>query len=143
VGRLSGGEQQRLRIAQALVGEPELLLCDEPLLSLDLHHQRAICDLIGSWQERTGGTVVFVTHDVNPVLNLTDRVLAVVDGRWAAGEPAEILTSATMSELYGAPVEVLRLRGRVVVLAESGDPTGGHHELPIEPLQALPSQVSG
>jgi zinc/manganese transport system ATP-binding protein len=142
VGRLSGGEQQRLRIAQALVGEPQLLLCDEPLLSLDLHHQREISELLGSWQQRTGGTVVFVTHDVNPVLSLTHRVLAVVGGRWAAGPPAEILTSATMSHLYGAPVDVIRLRGRVVVLADTGDPTGGHHELPIEPPQPLPPELA-
>jgi zinc/manganese transport system ATP-binding protein len=135
IGRLSGGEQQRLRIAQALVGEPELLLCDEPLLSLDLHHQREIVELISAWQKRAGGTVVFVTHDVNPVLSLTDRVLAVVGGRWAAGKPDAILTSATMSDLYGAPVDVLRVRGRVVVLADIGDPIGGHHELHLEPPQ--------
>jgi zinc/manganese transport system ATP-binding protein len=135
IGRLSGGEQQRLRIAQALVGEPRLLLCDEPLLSLDLHHQREISELIGSWQRSSGGTVVFVTHDVNPVLSLTNRVLAVVAGRWAAGTPTEILTSETMSDLYASPVDVLRVRGRVVVLADTGDPTGGHHELPLEPAQ--------
>src|SRR5207302_3210297 len=71
LGRLSGGEQQRLRIGQAIAGDPQLLLCDEPLLSLDLHHQREICDLLGEWRTRTRGTVVFVTHDVNPVLGLT------------------------------------------------------------------------
>jgi zinc/manganese transport system ATP-binding protein len=134
VGRLSGGEQQRLRIAQALVGEPQLLLCDEPLLSLDLHHQRGICELLGAWRQRSGGTVVFVTHDVNPVLSLTSRILAVVGGRWAAGRPEEILNSATMTDLYGAPVDVLHVRGRVVVLADTGDPFGGHHELPVEPV---------
>jgi zinc/manganese transport system ATP-binding protein len=137
IGRLSGGEQQRLRIAQALVGEPRLLLCDEPLLSLDLHHQREITELIDSWQRRSGGTVVFVTHDVNPVLSLTNRVLAVVGGRWAAGLPSEILTSETMSNLYASPVDVLRVRGRVVVLADTGDPIGGHHELPLEPAQPI------
>jgi zinc/manganese transport system ATP-binding protein len=140
VGRLSGGEQQRLRIAQALVGDPQLLLCDEPLLSLDLHHQREICELIGAWRQRSGGTVVFVTHDVNPVLALTSRVLAVVGGRWAAGRPAEILTSATKSDLYGAPVDVLHLRGRVVVLADAGNPFGGHHELPVEPTPGVASE---
>jgi zinc/manganese transport system ATP-binding protein len=139
IGRLSGGEQQRLRIAQALVGEPRLLLCDEPLLSLDLHHQREITELIGAWQRRAGGTVVFVTHDVNPVLSLTDRVLAVVGGRWAAGSPGEILTSATMSDLYAAPVDVLRVRGRVVVLADTGDPIGGHHDGHVQPAHHLHS----
>jgi zinc/manganese transport system ATP-binding protein len=127
VGRLSGGEQQRLRVAQALVGGPQLLLCDEPLLSLDLHRQGEISELIGDWQRRSGGTVVFVTHDVNPILRLTSRILAVVGGRWAEGRPDEILTSAAMSALYGAPVEVLEVSGRVLVLAEGGDPFAMHH----------------
>jgi zinc/manganese transport system ATP-binding protein len=134
VGQLSGGEQQRLRIAQALVGEPELLLCDEPLLSLDLYHQREICDLIAAWRDRTGGTVVFVTHDVNPVLAASDRILAVVGGRWAAGTPAEVLRTETMSRLYGSPVDVLRVRGRVIVVAEAIEATGGHHEHVHEPI---------
>ena len=134
VGQLSGGEQQRVRIAQALVGEPELLLCDEPLLSLDLHHQREICDLLAGWRERTGGTVVFVTHDVNPVLATTDRILAVVGGRWAAGTPDEVLRTETMTRLYGSPVDVLRVRGRVIVVAEAIEATGGHHEHVQEPM---------
>ena len=138
VGRLSGGEQQRLRIAQALLGDPILLLFDEPLLSLDLHNQREICNLIAGWQRERGGTVVFVTHDVNPVLAMTDRVLAVVGGRWAEGTPDEILTTETMSELYGSPVEVLRVGGRVVVLADTGDPLGSHHDIPQLPEQAGP-----
>jgi zinc/manganese transport system ATP-binding protein len=136
VGQLSGGEQQRLRIAQALAGEPELLLCDEPLLSLDLRHQREICELIAAWRERSGGSVVFVTHDVNPVLQLTDSVLALVAGRWAAGQPGEVLTTATMTRLYGSPVDVLRVRGRVVVLAEAFDPSGEHHEHHRDPQPA-------
>ena len=140
VGRLSGGEQQRLRIAQALISEPRLLLCDEPLLSLDLHHQREITELIGDWQRRSGGTVVFVTHDVNPVLSLTNRILAVVGGRWAAGRPDEILTSATMSSLYASAVDVLRVRGRVIVLADIGDAAGGH-EHPADPAPAVHSTV--
>ncbi|HKF18821.1 MAG TPA: ATP-binding cassette domain-containing protein [Candidatus Dormibacteraeota bacterium] len=133
VGRLSGGEQQRLRIAQALIGDPALLLLDEPLLSLDLHNQREICALIAGWQRESGGTVIFVTHDVNPVLNMTNRVMAVVGGRWAAGRPDEILTTKAMSSLYGSPVEVVRLGGRVAVLAETGDPFGSHHDLTAPP----------
>jgi zinc/manganese transport system ATP-binding protein len=134
VGRLSGGEQQRLRIAQALVGDPQLLLCDEPLLSLDLHHQREICDLIARWSERTGGTVVFVTHDVNPVLTFTDRVLAVAGGRWAEGTPEHVLTTEAMTTLYGSQVDVLRVRGRVLVVAETFEPLGDHHEHAHEPV---------
>jgi len=128
LGRLSGGEQQRVRIAQALVGQPELLLCDEPLLSLDLHVQREVCELIGDWRTRAGGTVVFVTHDVNPVLGLTDRVLAFVGGRWALGTPDEVLTSEALSRLYESPVAVIRHEGRVIVLSDVGDPGGFHHD---------------
>jgi zinc/manganese transport system ATP-binding protein len=130
IGRLSGGEQQRLRIAQALVGSPAMLLCDEPLSSLDLRYQQEITELIGAWHERTKGTVIFVTHDVNPVLGFVDRVLFVVNGRWATGSPDEVLTSESLSGLYGSPVDVLRVRGRIVVvgdMADAGfDPTHSH-----------------
>jgi len=119
IGRLSGGEQQRLRIAQALVGDPRILLCDEPLANLDLRYQQTITALIASWRERTGGTVLFVTHDVNPVLGLVDQVLFVVSGRWAAGTPDEVLTSERMSELYRSHVDVVRVHGRIVVVGES------------------------
>jgi zinc/manganese transport system ATP-binding protein len=119
IGRLSGGEQQRLRIAQALVGDPALMLCDEPLADLDLHHQGEITELIGGWQRRTSGTVLFVTHDVNPILHLVDRVLFVVNGRWAVGTPDEVLTSERMSELYGSHVDVLRVHGRVIVVSDT------------------------
>jgi zinc/manganese transport system ATP-binding protein len=126
IGRLSGGEQQRLRVAQAIVGDPRLLLCDEPLASLDLHHQQEITELIGGWQRRTGRTVLFVTHDVNPILGLVDRVLFVVNGRWALGTPDEVLTSERMSELYGSHVDVMRVHGRILVVSES---TGSGFEL--------------
>jgi zinc/manganese transport system ATP-binding protein len=119
IGRLSGGELQRLRIAQALVGGPRLLLCDEPLASLDLHHQQAITDLIAGWRRDAAGTVLFVTHDVNPVLHLVDRLVFVVNGRWAAGTPDEVLTSERMSDLYGSHVDVVRVHGRVLVVGES------------------------
>jgi zinc/manganese transport system ATP-binding protein len=134
IGRLSGGEQQRLRIAQALVGDPELLLCDEPLASLDLRHQQEITELIGGWHRRSGGTVLFVTHDVNPVLPLVDRVLFVVNGRWAAGTPDEILTSERLSDLYGSHVDVLRVHDRVLVVGDtmdSGFELEEPHHLPV------------
>jgi zinc/manganese transport system ATP-binding protein len=119
IGRLSGGEQQRLRIAQALVGNPRILLCDEPLANLDLRYQQTITDLIAGWRDRSGGTVLFVTHDVNPVLRVVDQVLFVVNGRWAAGTPDEVLRSEKMSELYGSHVDVVRVHGRILVVGES------------------------
>jgi len=121
IGRLSGGEQQRLRIAQALVGDPQLLLCDEPLASLDLHHQQEITELIAAWHRQSRRTVLFVTHDVNPVLPLVDRVLFVVNGRWAAGTPDEVLTSERLSDLYGSHVDVLRVHDRLLVVGDTTD----------------------
>lgn len=145
IGRLSGGEQQRLRIAQALVGDPRLLLCDEPLASLDLHHQQEITALIGGWQRRSGGTVLFVTHDVNPVLHLVDRVLFVVNARWAIGTPDEVLTSERLTELYGSHVDVLRVHGRILVVGDqldSGFELEEPHHLPV--IEDDPShRVSG
>ena len=124
VGTLSGGEQQRLRVGQALAGDPVLLLCDEPLLSLDLHHQRAVSELIDQRRRSHGTAVVFVTHDVNPVLDVVDRILYLAGGRFRQGTPAEVLRSDVLSELYGTPVDVIRSHGRVIVV---GVPDGHDH----------------
>ena len=78
-----------------------------------------ITELIGDWQRQSGGTVLFVTHDVNPILDLVDRVLFVVNGRWAAGTPDEVLTSERMSDLYGSHVDVLRVHGRILVVSDT------------------------
>jgi zinc/manganese transport system ATP-binding protein len=130
IGMLSGGEQQRLRIAQALVSDPQLLLCDEPLLSLDLSHQQAISNLIDERRRKANTAVIFVTHEINPVLPLVDRVLYLVGGRFAIGKPEDVLTSETLSGLYGTPVDVIKVRGRIVVVG-TGDAAmadaGGHH----------------
>jgi len=121
VGRLSGGEQQRLRVAQALVSDPVLLLADEPLLSLDLAYQRVIVDLLDARRRTAGTPVVFVTHDINPVLPTVDRVLYLAPGAWAIGAPDEVLTSETLSRLYATDVDVLRVRGRIVVVGTPDD----------------------
>jgi zinc/manganese transport system ATP-binding protein len=129
-GSLSGGEQQRVRIAQALVGDPALLLCDEPLLSLDLGHQRAVSEVIDRRRREHDTAVVFVTHEINPVLELVDRVLYLVDGRHRLGTPAEVMTSENLSDLYRTPVDVLQVRGRIVVVGASDHPAGHceHHD---------------
>jgi zinc/manganese transport system ATP-binding protein len=116
VGRLSGGEQQRLRVAQALVGDPSVLLCDEPLLSLDLAHQQTVTELIDRRRRTTSTAVLFVTHEINPILPLVDRVLYLVDGRFRIGPPAEVMTSEVLSTLYRTQVDVLQVRGRLVVV---------------------------
>ncbi|RLK59808.1 metal ABC transporter ATP-binding protein [Actinokineospora cianjurensis] len=129
VGLLSGGEQQRLRVAQALVGEPEVLLCDEPLLSLDLAHQRAVSTLIDARRRDAGSAVLFVTHEINPVLPLVDRVLYLVDGRFRIGPPEQVMTSETLSELYGTEIAVVRVRGQIHIVGAHSDlcEDGAHH----------------
>jgi zinc/manganese transport system ATP-binding protein len=133
VGSLSGGEQQRLRMAQALLGSPAVLLCDEPLLSLDLAHQQVVTQLVDDARREHGTAVLFVTHEVNPVLPLVDRVLYLVDGRWLAGRTDEVMTSDNLSRLYGTHVDVLRVHDRIVVVgapdAGHGEPGGDHHHL--------------
>jgi zinc/manganese transport system ATP-binding protein len=129
IGRLSGGEQQRLRIAQALVSDPAVLLADEPLLSLDLSYQRVITELIDAHRRRFGTPVLFVTHDINPILPIVDRVLYLAPGRWAIGSADEVLTSETLSSLYETEVDVLRVRGRVIVVGTPEDHNTHHvHE---------------
>jgi zinc/manganese transport system ATP-binding protein len=141
VGLLSGGEQQRLRIAQALLGDPRVLLCDEPLLALDLASQRAVTELIDVRRRTAGIPVIFVTHEVNPVLPYVDRILYLVRGRWAIGTPTEILTSERLTALYGIPVDVLKVRDRFIVLSAEHDlPTepGGHAHHHPDPHPGLP-----
>ncbi|NGO69222.1 ATP-binding cassette domain-containing protein [Streptomyces sp. SB3404] len=122
LGRLSGGERQRVRIGQALAADPRILLCDEPLLSLDLHHQRAVTELVDARRRSHGTAVVFVTHEINPVLGLVDRVLYLARGGHRIGTPEEVLTSASLSELYGTRVDVVRVRDRVVVVGAPDGP---------------------
>jgi len=116
IGELSGGEQQRLLIAQALVREPALLVLDEPLDSLDLPNQAAVAALVGRVCRQRGVTVLMVAHDVNPILPYLDRVVYIAQGAAVAGRPAAVITSDVLTRLYGAPIEVLSTRdGRLVV----------------------------
>ena len=130
IGLLSGGEQQRLRIAQALLGDPRLLLCDEPLLSLDMAHQSMVTALIDKRRRTANTAVVFVTHELNPILPLADRVLYLVGGRGALGTPSDVMTSETLSNLYGTQVDVLHVRGRMIVVGIPENPeTAAHSHL--------------
>ena len=133
VGSLSGGEQQRLRMAQALLGDPAVMLCDEPLLSLDLQHQQAVVQLLDRSRRERGIAVLFVTHELNPVLPLVDRVLYLVGGRFSVGTPDEVMTGEQLSALYGTHVDVLRVHDRIVVVgapeAVHGEHGGGHHHV--------------
>jgi zinc/manganese transport system ATP-binding protein len=121
VGVMSGGELQRVRIAQALTTDPVLLLCDEPLLNLDPANARLVSTLIDARRREANTAVLFVTHEVNPVLPYVDRVLYLVDGRFRMGTVEEVMTSATLSELYRADIEVVKVRGRYVVVGEHSE----------------------
>ena len=113
---LSGGEQQRVRVAQALVTDPVALLCDEPLLSLDLNHQQTTVALIDERRRKHGTAVLFVTHEINPVLPYVDRVLYLAGERFHIGTVEQVMTSANLTALYGTPVEVVRVGGRIIVV---------------------------
>ncbi len=123
IGECSGGEQQRLLIAQALVREPRMLILDEPLDGLDLPNQAAVAALVAGICRAEGVTVLLVAHDVNPLLPYLDAVLYLAGGRAAMGTVREVVTSATLSRLYGAPIEVLRTGdGRLVVVGQPEAP---------------------
>lgn len=117
---LSGGEVQRLLLAQALLGRPPLLLLDEPLISLDPHYQEATVRLVREVQRRYGITVLFTAHELNPLLGAMDRVLYLGQGAAALGTVEEVITDTVLSRLYGIPVEVLRLGGRIIVASGGG-----------------------
>jgi zinc/manganese transport system ATP-binding protein len=127
IGELSGGEQQRLLIAQALVRRPQLLLLDEPLDSLDLPNQAAVVALVGEICRGAGVAVLLVAHDVNPLLPYLDRVVYLARGRAVEGTVEEVITGASLTELYGLPVEVLRASdGRLVVVGQPEAPAHHH-----------------
>ncbi|MDR3664626.1 MAG: metal ABC transporter ATP-binding protein [Mycobacterium sp.] len=120
VSVMSGGELQRVRIAQSLASDPALLLCDEPLLNLDPANAQLVSALIDERRQDAGTAVLFVTHEVNPVLPYVDRVLYLVDGRFRIGTVDEVMTSETLSALYRADIQVARIGGQYVVVGEHG-----------------------
>lgn len=119
IGELSGGEQQRLLIAQALAPAPDLLLLDEPLDSLDLPNQAAVAALIARISRAEGVAVVLIAHDVNPILSHLDTVVYLAPGGSRIGPPREVITGAALTELFGTPIEVLTASdGRLVVVGQ-------------------------
>jgi zinc/manganese transport system ATP-binding protein len=119
LSELSGGERQRLLLAQCLLGAPKLLLLDEPLISLDPHRQRGVVELVRRVQRELGITVLFSAHELNPLLNALDRVLYLGSGVAALGTVDEVITKPVLSRLYGSPIDVMRVNGRIFVM--SGD----------------------
>jgi zinc/manganese transport system ATP-binding protein len=126
IGRLSGGEQQRLLIAQALISRPRVLILDEPLDSLDLPNQTAVAALLARISRQQDVTVLLVAHDVNPLLTYLDRVVYFGAGHAAVGTPREVITADTLTRLYGVAIEVLQAAdGRLVVVGLPEAPA--HH----------------
>ena len=125
IGQLSGGQLQRIRVAQAVIDNPQLILADEPLSALDLKQQGLVAELINSRRQQNGAAVLFVTHDVNPLLNYIDRVLYLANGQFRIGTPDEVLRSDVLSKLYGRSVDVVRNQGRIAVLGSSDH---DHHD---------------
>ena len=117
---LSGGELQRLLLAQALLGSPKVLLLDEPLLGLDPRFQQAIVALVKRAQQNEGMTVLFTAHELNPLLGAMDRVLYLGGGRASLGSIDEVITGEVLSGLYRTPIDVVHVNGRIVVLSGHG-----------------------
>ena len=117
VGELSGGEQQRVLIAHALISRPRLLLLDEPLANLDLRSEQEIVAVLGKLAREHEISVLLSAHDMNPLLGVMDRIVYVANGHAAAGSTDEVVTSAGLTQLYGHHVDVVRVHDRVLVVA--------------------------
>ena len=127
LGMLSGGELQRIFLAEALVSKPELLLLDEPLANLDLRREADLVNLVNDVVRARGVTALLVAHNINPLLPLIDRVLYVANGKVTAGRPEEVLTSSSLSAIYGIPIEVLKdADGRIAIIGM--DEAVGHRK---------------
>ncbi len=127
LAEISGGERQRLLMAQALLGRPRLLLLDEPLISLDPHHQQAAVALVKTLQVELGITVLFSAHELNALLGALDRVLYLGRGKTVLGTVEEVITGAVLSRLYGLEIEVVRLKNRIFVISGEHDVEGEAH----------------
>ena len=127
LGEMSGGERQRLLLAQALLGEPQLLLLDEPLISLDHRHQEAAVDLVRGFARERGITVLFSGHELNQLIGALDRVLYLGSCQAALGTVPEVVTAPVLSKLYGAPIDVVEAGGNIFVLSRGRDVERSDH----------------
>jgi len=125
LGALSGGELQRVFLAEALVGNPEMLLLDEPLSNLDLRRSRDLVEVIHGLVQSRHVTTLLVAHDINPLIQCLDKVIYIANGNVATGAPETVLTSASLTELYGVPVEVLHDSRNNIVIVGGEDLHGG------------------
>ena len=132
VGQLSGGEQQRVLIAHALIGRPRLLLLDEPLANLDLHNAQEVVALLARIANEQQVAILLSAHDMNPLLPVMDRVVYLAAGRAVSGTTEEVIREDVLSALYRHHVDVITVHGRILVIAGASDLehlTLGHHEV--------------
>jgi zinc/manganese transport system ATP-binding protein len=139
VGNLSGGEQQRVLIAHALISRPKLLLLDEPLANLDLPSGQEVVALLARIASEQGIAILISAHEMNPLLPVMERIVYLVQGRAASGTTEEVVRTDVLSKLYGRQVEVLHIHGRVLVVAGPGDdPDAAHgHEGPLTAVEIV------
>jgi len=138
VGQLSGGEQQRVLIAHALIARPKLLLLDEPLANLDLRAAQEVVALLARIASEQQIAVLISAHELNPLLAVMDRIVYIAAGRAASGTTEEVVRADVLSELYGSHVDVLNVHGRVLVVAGAGDESDLHgHDAALPGLEIL------
>jgi zinc/manganese transport system ATP-binding protein len=121
LSEMSGGERQRLLLAQALIGKPQLLLLDEPLISLDARHQEVAITTVREFCRERGITVLFSAHELNQLLGTLDRVLYLGSGHAALGTVEEVITAPVLSRLFGTDIEVVRTQGHIFVMSRGRD----------------------
>jgi zinc/manganese transport system ATP-binding protein len=121
LSEISGGERQRLLLSQALLGRPKLLLLDEPLISLDPGHQRSVVEIVRRLRDELKIAIVFSAHELNPLIHAIDRVLYLGAGKAVLGAVDDVITGPVLSRLYGAEIEVVRIKDRVFVMAGDVD----------------------
>jgi zinc/manganese transport system ATP-binding protein len=127
LSEMSGGERQRLLLAQALLGEPRLLLLDEPLIGLDHRYQEAVVELVRGFARERNITVLFSAHELNQLVGALDRVLYLGNGQAALGTVEEVVTAPVLSQLYGTDIEVVHAGGHIFVLARGRDVERSDH----------------
>jgi zinc/manganese transport system ATP-binding protein len=143
VGELSGGEQQRVMIAHALISRPRLLLLDEPLANLDIRSAQGIVAVLAKLAREQQIAVLISAHDMNPLAPVMDRIVYVAAGRAAVGSADEVLRTDVLSRLYGQHVDVLHVHGRVVIVAgDDGEDTGSPDDLSAQPDPVYGSGVA-
>jgi zinc/manganese transport system ATP-binding protein len=121
IGELSGGERQLVLLSQALIGKPRLIMMDEPLISLDPAHQKSVVEIARRICDRLKVAIVFSAHELNPLVNAIDRVLYLGGGEAVIGAVDDVVTGPVLSRLYGAPIEVVRVKNRFYVMAGDVD----------------------